>query len=659
MANVDLLQPRACIGFSGSVAGGLQAKVDADGETFVCYPLGSMVVVSQASAGMCFMKGHSQAVSCVAVSPDGKWLASGQSNERSVEAPILVWDMDGACRTARAKSGICVEPVKRLMHHLGKIQAVAFSCDSQYLASIGGRDDNKLVVWQLVTGRALCSVCAASENTIAITWFNKTTTRLVTIGDYHVRVWYLDAEFPRIHPMDARMGRLRRNFTCVAITRDDKFAICGPTSGELVQIDVTRDTIRSFNDPDTKVPRLVGLSKERFGKGVLSVALFTVSGSQIVATGCGDGTVAFFNAQSLRPMPSWPSVSVEGGVTSISIVRQAKQRLAIGTDLCNRYELLAARACTAMLKSTAHVGSVHDVCFPQLSSNIVVTASIKDVRIWDTVSCVELLRIEVTGVNCVCVAVTAVGDSIVSGWSDGKIRAFSPESGKLLFAVPDAHSHQGVSALAICNEGAAITRSDQPYRLVTGGIDGYVRVWKVARSHRRLVHSMKEHRATITSVQVAHESDQFVSASKDGACIVWCLQRYVRLAALLESTLFHAAVYHPDVSQILTADSNHNIIYWESCSGEPIRVVHGGDTEMTTLDVSASGSFFVSGSADATLRLWYYDAGVHFAEGIAHPSGIEAVIISPDQQTVVSAGLQGAVLVWSIPKRAAFSTATV
>ena len=38
------------------------------------------------------------------------------------------------------------------------------------------------------------------------------------------------------------------------------------------------------------------------------------------------------------------------------------------------------------------------------------------------------------------------GKSIVSGWSDGKIRAFLPQSGDLLYVINDAHNH-GVTAV--------------------------------------------------------------------------------------------------------------------------------------------------------------------------------------------------------------------
>lgn len=54
------------------------------------------------------------------------------------------------------------------------------------------------------------------------------------------------------------------------------------------------------------------------------------------------------------------------------------------------------------------------------------------------------------------------GKSIISGWSDGKIRAFGPQSGKLLYTINDAH-HKAVTALA--------TTSDSK-RVISGGEEG-------------------------------------------------------------------------------------------------------------------------------------------------------------------------------------------
>lgn len=58
---------------------------------------------------------------------------------------------------------------------------------------------------------------------------------------------------------------------------------------------------------------------------------------------------------------------------------------------------------------------------------------------------------QVPNLECYCVGITQSGGTIVSGWSDGKVRAFYPESGKLKFVLSDAHS-EGVTAIALAHD---------------------------------------------------------------------------------------------------------------------------------------------------------------------------------------------------------------
>jgi hypothetical protein len=51
------------------------------------------------------------------------------------------------------------------------------------------------------------------------------------------------------------------------------------------------------------------------------------------------------------------------------------------------------------------------------------------------------------------------------------VRAFLPQSGKLFYAINDAHNH-GVTALAPTNNCQ---------RVVTGGMEGEVRIWRIGK----------------------------------------------------------------------------------------------------------------------------------------------------------------------------------
>ena len=114
------------------------------------------------------------------------------------------------------------------------------------------------------------------------------------------------------------------------------------------------------------------------------------------------------------------------------------------------------------------------------------------------------------------------GKSIISGWSDGKIRAFLPQSGKLLYVINDAHNH-GCTAVA--------TTSDCQ-RIVSGGAEGEIRVWKITKQHQVMEASLKEHRGRVWSIEINRDNSQAVSSSGDGSCIIWDIKNHSRVLCL-------------------------------------------------------------------------------------------------------------------------------
>ena len=113
----------------------------------------------------------------------------------------------------------------------------------------------------------------------------------------------------------------------------------------------------------------------------------------------------------------------------------------------------------------------------------------------------------------------------ISGWDDGKIRAFSPESGSLLYIVE--HSY-GASTTALA------TTTDNK-RIVSGTNLGHVVVWDVPdpmylRTLKKgstvnvTKHDLlKEHKAQVTCIKINMTDTECVTSSIDGSCIIWDL----------------------------------------------------------------------------------------------------------------------------------------
>ena len=662
--NIATLEPTACLGFNGTVPNGLVA-VEVDDEAFVAYPLGGMVVVQHATRrdGVCFLRGHTEDVTCVAASNDGRVLCTGQDAPLGVASPAVLWDLEDACdRILRPREDAePPKPLKILNQHVSGVRAVGFNCDDSILFTMGARDDNKICLWEMPTAEPKVCVRAALDTARCGAFLRNDPFRLVTGGKAHVKVWRIEPGTYKVHDLDVKVGKLIRVVDCVTISGDDNYALCGTQSGEVIQVNINRDPIKDYNEPDAIVPKLVQVSRGRHSGGVKAICCLPGASKDnvdVVCAGGGDGSLTFYSPD-LRQFKRW-ACDVDGPVTSLSATsREGKlSGYAVGTSTGNRYTL--AIGGTPKLRGTSHVGAVFDVCYPAYSSRVFATCAVEDIRVWDARSKSELVRIRVPNLECRAIAITASGATLVSGWSDGKVRAFGPETGKLTWVMADAHdlNNNGgpmdCTALEVVPEGMAEDpSSDEPWRLLSGGVDGRVRVWRVTRQHRAMLSSTKEHRGAVTCLKVTSDLRQFISASTDGNCLVWDLRRYTRVANLFEATCYRSCFYLPDASQIVTTGSNCKVTFWEAVGCDAIREVRGGPVEMTALACSTSGNHFVSGSRDSRLRLWDYDGGIYVAEGAAHSGAINKVAMAPNQRVCVTAGSEGGVMLWPLPDEVA------
>lgn len=79
----------------------------------------------------------------------------------------MVWDLQQTiknCDEGVPSAGGCL--IHRLKQHIGKVQAVDFSCDAKYLLTLGGQDDNDLVVWDVEGGYGICGSPAAKDSAL-------------------------------------------------------------------------------------------------------------------------------------------------------------------------------------------------------------------------------------------------------------------------------------------------------------------------------------------------------------------------------------------------------------------------------------------------------------------------------------------------------------
>ena len=93
---------------------------------------------------------------------------------------------------------------------------------------------------------------------------------------------------------------------------------------------------------------------------------------------------------------------------------------------------------------TSQPSSIGEIVFPTEYSEVFAIRSLDQIRVWNVADQKELLRIcleDTLGKRplCNCLQFSHDGRSIISGWSDGSIRFFTPQTGRLLFVLKEAH----------------------------------------------------------------------------------------------------------------------------------------------------------------------------------------------------------------------------
>ncbi|XP_052071620.1 cilia- and flagella-associated protein 52-like [Mytilus californianus] len=665
--DVPRLELDSIIGFNGDVNAGLKVH---PGREHLIYPLGNTVIIEHVTTKeFSQLSGHTNNVSCIAVSPSGNYLASGQVTHMGFKANVIIWDFHRK------------QQIATLSLHKVKVQDLAFSPNEKYLVTLGGQDDGSVVVWDLASKEAICGNQAQVESagvTYCVAYSNVSDDVFVTGGDGTLRVWELDVGNRKIKATNVVMGQLKRVVKCIQMADHmaEPFFFCGTTTGDIIGINMR-----------TRLFQVQGPKKELFSKGVTSLALLK-SGDFLV--GAGDGEVAlakFYKKQDkgevlFEKKRSWKDKNLSNlsspAITSVAL-RGDGHQFYVGAANSQIYRFNYAEYVSGggdqkqinkktglkiekktqtddkgvELVKTCHSKAVKDVVFPFGFSNLIVTCQEEEIRVWNMSTKKEILRHVVANKTCNAVCITRDGKTIFSAWDDGIIRGYGfSKDGKSLkqkFERGEAHS-KGVTAISCTSDGN---------RIVSGGGEGQVRIWDITRSMNakgedvyiiKLAETMMEHKGTVSDVKVTNGDLECATASNDGTCIIWDLQNKRRKGIVFANTLFKCLTYDAKEVQLVTSGTDRKIGFWETHGGERIRDLDGSSSgSVNAIDLSPDGRFLVTGGDDRMIKVWTYQEGEVVAVGIGHSDSVIKVKICPNQNLIVSVSEDGAILIWKFP----------
>ncbi|ETV99097.1 hypothetical protein H310_08519 [Aphanomyces invadans] len=599
------------IGFSGISAG---LHYHPNGQDYV-YPAGGCIVIASLSDphNQVFLRGHDANITCLTMSPTGRYLASGQAGSN---ADILVWDY--ASR----------QLLFRLSEHDFGINAVAFSHDEKLLVSVGNERDARIFLWDMANGNIVTTQQKLQATVLAVCWggFHRdikrrdTTSYLfATGGTRMLQFWVLNPITGELVANKVEFGApVVRDYTCVQFTPDRETMVAGTTSGDFAVVHVkTRRFLQSISACTC---------------GVLSLCAW----NEGVLVGGGDGSLLFFNNDFVDSAKQ----SLVGAISGLSPLAGSGSVMA-GTQSGFIYHVTVHPSQPSMasrLICENHSNGVLAIAFaPQHSDRFATISKDCTIRIWDGSDYSVVVRAAVQNAGMpTCLAFSL--DIVLSGWQDGCLRCHSSDTGQLLWVIDNAHTG-GVTALVLSNNQRFI---------VTGGMGGDVRVWDIRK--RDMVSHLKEHSMAITGLALFDDDVHLLSCSRDKSFLCWELRTERRIAAHIQRMGgLNAIALSRNQSIVLTVGQEKRISYWDLRIEAPVNVITKAHAdEATCLAVAHTMPYFATGGTDQLIKLWSFDTGLLIMDGVGHSGSVRSLEFSPDDRQLVSVGDEGSIFVWNL-----------
>ena len=410
-----------------------------------------------------------------------------------------------------------------------------------------------------------------------------------------------------------------REMTWVEFSEDRETIYCGTTSGDFTLVNVRK---RSASGTTVFASR----------SGVESLLAKPDGG---LVTGGGDGTVTAFDAK----LHDVAQVQLPGAVVALSFSPDRGELIA-GVASGAIYRLRGDLG-KALLVCENHARPVVAVAYSADSSDKFATASLDDtLRIWDANDYKASAHVHVRDAGePTCVVYTL--DFLISGWSDGKIRAHESDTSTPLWLIDHAH-RGGVSALVLANNQRFI---------MTGGGEGDVRVWEL-RS-RELVSHLKEHRSMVTGLALYEDDLHALSCSRDRSFLCWELRNEKRMTSHTQRMGgINSIALSKDQTNVFTVGQEKRLTRWDLRDQNFLEAVDLSDDqsdEASCVAVSNSGLVVATGGTKKLLKL-YETAPGHklLASVVGHSGAIRDLKFSPDDKQLVTVGEDGVIFVWNL-----------
>ncbi|RMH70837.1 MAG: CHAT domain-containing protein [Cyanobacteria bacterium J007] len=305
---------------------------------------------------------HSQPVITVAMSPDGKMVASGGQDNT-----IMLWDLATG------------QLLRRLTGHGSPILSLAFSPDGKTLASSSNHEfnDGTIALWDVETGQLKQSLgrslVALRVGSLA---FSPDGQYLAsghigfTLLDTAIRIWQLDTG-KNVYDLKGHGWEV----TSVAFSKDGKLVVSGGADGAIMLWNWRAERrLRTLNRPDD----FFGSLSSWFDRSIGIIWAIALSpNGQMIASGGSQQPIQLWDVQSGKLLRSL--TEHEDSVLTVAFSPDGKTLASGGSDCTIRLWKIDTGETIAQFK---HLGSVKSLAFSPDGRTLVSGSWDRTVKVW-------------------------------------------------------------------------------------------------------------------------------------------------------------------------------------------------------------------------------------------------------------------------------------
>ncbi|CAJ1080870.1 WD repeat-containing protein 90 isoform X1 [Xyrichtys novacula] len=637
---------KAVIGYNGNGRGNMVWSPD---QGLFAYSCGCLVVVECLHTGsQSHLHGHSEEISCLAVTNDAQMIASASGGSDGTRSLICIWDI---------RNGSCL---KTISHHRGAVQSLTFSRDDRFFLSVGDFSDLEVALWSTDTFQLLSSISMSGPVHDAA-FSPSSASHMACVGSQGVYFSLIqtqdsnvDLKVQRVR-VPAEIGDVELTSLCYHM---DSLLFTATNRGHVCAWDInTQCCLLTWEADEGEIGVLLCQGNRLLtGSNTHWLRLWEVEAVQGVKPQekvCG--------AEDRGPVVVLEQEIMLDGATVSAAFDNTMDMGIVGTTAGTLWYINWPDNTSTRLVS-GHKTKVNDVAFSSDEKHFATCSGDGSVRVWSALSNELVVQFQVLNqaCGCVCWSPSSIRESayVAAGYSDGTLRIFRLASSEMEMKLQP--HHVAVTALQYSANGHVI---------LSAGKNGLIAVSSLVNG--ATVRVIRDHKgAQITSIQCVNEqckdfglkgNELWLAASDDRRVSMWAADWMKDKCDLLDWLTFPAPAY--------TGNDSPPPSLAAFCPTDPSLVVYTGygvEKELSfyslakkqiikkitlphwasCFSLSSKGHLIAVGTKERVLKLIESTSG-RFQDSVEHSDSLQTCHFSPTGSLLFTVAYNE-ILLWEV-----------